>query len=321
MYNVARRYARRLSNIKVFRKEERGGKSSCVNFALNYTQADVIIPVDTDSQLGPDALWEIVQPFRDQQVGAVSAAILVNNPFENFATWFQSYEYLHGIFIGRMVLARLNILAIASGAFGAFRHDIVNRLKGWDVGPGEDGDLTIRVRKAGYQVAFAPYAQCYTNVPTQWQALFKQRLRWNRGQIRYKCRKHLDLAFFWRADFRFTNLCVLLNIWIFNILALYGFWVYFLWLCLHFSDDSWKILLSTYVAYGVLQLVEAAVVLFYSRARLRDAKICLIAPLVPIYGFFRKIVRLRSLTEELFFRTSFEDNYVPPRVRAATWHW
>ena len=49
--------------------------------------------------------------------------------------------------------------------------------------------------------------------------------------------------------------------------------------------------------------------------------ICSVIPLVPIYQLFRKVARLLSVTEELFLRRSFHDNYVPPRVRDATWHW
>ena len=33
------------------------------------------------------------------------------------------------------------------------------------------------------------------------------------------------------------------------------------------------------------------------------------------------LVRLFATTEELFFRGSYHDNYVPEKVRQATWHW
>lgn len=36
----------------------------------------------------------------------------------------------------------------------------------WDIGPGLDGDLTQKIRKAGYKVKFAEDAICMTNVPT-----------------------------------------------------------------------------------------------------------------------------------------------------------
>ena len=318
---VARRYARTHAGVTVLAKGERGGKSSCINFALGYTRAEVIVIVDTDSHLDPTALWEIVQPLADAQVAAVSATILARNPFDNLVTWLQSYEYLHSIFVGRMFSARVGILGIASGAFAAYRRTAIDRVAGWDVGPGEDGDMTLRMRKAGYNVAFAPYAQCYTNLPTTWWGLFKQRRRWNRGVIRYKCRKHVDMAAFWRPGFRFSNLCLLLNIWIFNILFLYGFWAYFLWFCFHADEQAINVLITTYFCYVSFHLVQAISVLYYSINRRRDALICSVLPVVPFYQLFRKVVRLVSVTEELFLRASFQDNYVPSRVREATWHW
>ncbi len=321
MYSVAQRYAADHEGILVLRKPDRGGKSSCVNFAVNYTRADIIVIVDTDSHLAPAGLWEIVQPFEDPRVGAVSATVLARNAFTNLITCFQAHEYLHSIFVGRIASARLGVLSVCSGAFGAFRRLAVERAMGWDVGPGEDGDLTIRMRKAGYKIAFAPYAQCFTNLPETWWGFFKQRRRWNRGAIRYKCRKHIDMAFFWSPNFRFTNFLVLLNIWFYSIVCLYGFWFVALMTVIRHSEDLWPILVATYFAYLGVHAAQTAVVMYYSNSRLRDALICSILPLVPVYQFYRKVVRLVSVTEELFFRKSFEDNYVPPKVREATWHW
>ena len=62
-------------------------------------------------------------------------------------------------------------------------------------------------------------------------------------------------------------------------------------------------------------------VLYYSLSRPRGALVCSVLPFVPFYQLFRKVVRLVSVTEELFLRKSFEGNYVPARVREATWHW
>ena len=57
-----------------------------MNFALPFTKSEIIVSVDADSHLGPNAIWEIVQPFQDPQVGVVSAAILARNPFTNLVT-------------------------------------------------------------------------------------------------------------------------------------------------------------------------------------------------------------------------------------------
>jgi cellulose synthase/poly-beta-1,6-N-acetylglucosamine synthase-like glycosyltransferase len=321
MTPIARRFARNHAGVQVVRRPERGGKASATNAALLHTRAEVIVVVDADSDLGPSAVWEIVQPLADPEVGAVAGAVLARS-FTNLVTWLQAYEYLHSIFVGRILSARMGILGIVSGAFGAFRRAALDRVMGWDVGPPEDLDLTLTLRKAGYKIAFAPYAQCYTDLPPTWWALIKQRLRWDRsGAIRNHCRKHLDMAFFWRGNFRFSDFCVVLESWFFNIFCMYGIWAWVIWICFNPIPHLWQLLLSLYLCYIVFELIQVLSVFLYSTAPARDALICAVFALAPLYNFVLLAVRLVATTEEIFLRKSFEDNYVPARVRQATWRW
>jgi cellulose synthase/poly-beta-1,6-N-acetylglucosamine synthase-like glycosyltransferase len=322
MAEAARRFARRHAGVSVFRRPQRGGKSSAMNFALRYTNAEVVVVVDADSSLGPSAIWEIVQPLADLGVGAVSGAVLARNPFVNLCTWLQAYEYLSTIFISRMVSARLGILGIVSGAFGAFRRAVLEQVHGWDVGPPEDLDLTLTIRKAGHQIAFAPYSYCYTDVPERWKALAKQRQRWEQsGVIRNHCRKHLDMASFWSAGFLWSNLFVFLESWFFNVFCMYGIWAWAAWFFLFFDGDHWQLLLALYLSYLAFELVQVLTTLYYTNHPARDLLISIVFPLVPFYQILLLTVRLVATTGEIFFRKSFDDNYVPAHVRAATWRW
>ena len=80
----------------------------------------------------------------------------------------------------------------ASGAFSAFRKAALAAVKGLDAGGGEDLDLTLRIRKAGWGIHFAPEAICYTDVPETMGRLLRQRFRWERDSIRLRFRKHRD---------------------------------------------------------------------------------------------------------------------------------
>lgn len=318
---VAREFARTHSNVLVLRKPQRGGKSSAVNYALPFTRAEIILCVDGDSHLGPSAIWESVQPFTDPQVGAVSCTVLARNPFARLVTWLQAFEYLRCIFVGRMFSSRLNILGVVSGAFGSFRRSAIQRVMGWDVGPGEDSDLTLRLRKWGYQIAFAPYAQCFTNLPTSWWGLFKQRRRWEWACVTFECRKHVDMANIFSPNFRLSNLCLLLDRWVFNVLMTFALWGYVVWLCFHAQQDTWKQLWLFYLVFLGLELAQLCVILFYSTERRRDLAIGLVAPLMPFYHLILRAVSLIAITEEVFTRRSFQDSFVPAHVREATWHW
>jgi cellulose synthase/poly-beta-1,6-N-acetylglucosamine synthase-like glycosyltransferase len=322
MAAVAREFARSHPGVLVLRRPDRGGKSSAMNWALPYTKAEVIVVVDADSTLGPAAIWELVQPLQDPQVGAVSGAVIGRNPFTSLATLLQAYEYLSTIFMGRMLSAWMGILSIISGAFGAFRRTALEQVKGWDVGPPEDLDLTLSLRKCGYRIAFTPYAQCYTDLPETWWTLIKQRLRWERsGIIRNHCRKHLDLAFFWQPNFRWLDLCLLLEAWLFNVFCMYGIWVWIFWFCFTLSAGWWQILFTLDLCYLVFEIIQIISVGYFSLARKRDLLICGVFFLVPLYQLLLLVVRLVATTEEIFLRKSFQDNYVPPKVRAATWRW
>ncbi|MBI1337546.1 MAG: glycosyltransferase [Phycisphaera sp.] len=319
--HIAQRLVDEFPGVRLLRKENRGGKASAYNLALRFASAEVLVVMDCDTEADPNAVWEAVQPLANPHVGAVSAAVLVREPMRNLVTCLQAFEYLHSIFVGRLLMSRLGVLGIVSGAFGAFRRDVVVRVGGWDIGPGDDSDMTMRVRKAGYQVAYAPYAQCLTNVPQTWAALWKQRRRWNRGAIRYKCRKHVDMAAVWNPGFLAGNFFLLVNVWVFNIAFLYTFWFFFVWTLLHWHAELWHFVVASYLIYILFHIVQAAAILFYSTDRGRDALVCCVLPLAPAYQFFRKCVRLISVTEEIFFRASFDDPFYPDHVRAATFRW
>jgi biofilm PGA synthesis N-glycosyltransferase PgaC len=322
MTPLARRFAANHEGILVLRRPERGGKSSATNFALRYTQAEVVVIIDADSELGTNAIWEIVQPLADPGIGGVAGSIVVRNPFTSLATWFQAYEYLSTIFVGRMTSALLTILGIVSGAFGAFRRDALDRIQGWDVGPPEDLDLTLALRKAGYRISFAPYALCLTEAPETFYALFKQRRRWDRsGVIRCHCRKHLDMALPWTAHFKLSNLLLLAENWFFSVICPYGILVWTICFILFPPEDWWQILVALYLCYLVFEVITVVTNLFYTTQFRKDVLVCAIFFLVPLYQFVLLIVRLFATTEELIVRGSYNDNYVPEKVRRVTWRW
>ena len=321
MAQVAHEFAQAHPGVTVIKKPQRGGKSSALNCALPYTQADVIICIDADSLLAENAIWEIVQPFQDPTVGAVSGAVMGRSPFKNLATWMQGLEYLRCIFIGRMFTSRTGILSIVSGAFGAFRRDAIQRAGGWDVGPGEDGDLVLRLRKAGYRVVFTPYAQCLTDLLDDWWRLIKQRRRWEWAVVTFECRKHVDMVYIFDRHFRLSNLIMAVDRFAYGVLFQYVFVAYQIWLFFHMQQHLFYHLVLYYLAYTLMEVVQVGVMLYYSNERKRDLLISLIFPLMPFYYVLMRFVTLFAITEELLTRRSFRDNFVPKHVREATWHW
>ena len=321
MSEIANVFARHRDDVTVVTMPQRGGKSSALNAALPYTTAEILVCVDSDSHLGENAIWEAVQPFKNPRVAAVSGAVLVRNPFASMATWLQALEYMRCIFIGRMLTCRLGILGIVSGAFGAYRRRAVIEIGAWDVGPGEDGDLTLRLRKAGHEVVFAPYAQCFTTPVPRWQQLTKQRRRWEWAVITLEMRKHLDMANPFHADFRFRNLLMLADRWMYGCVLQYCFLAYVIWQLFHVHENTFYQYALYYALYIVFEFVQLLLLLYYSQDRGIVLKLAPALPLMPFYYLYMRIVSLWAITEELVYRRSYMDDFVPPHVRRVTWHW
>ncbi len=321
MADAATKFAAGRQNITVLKRAERGGKSSALNMGMMRATGEVLITIDADSKLSDTSIYELVQPLKDPQVAAVSATVLAWNAFASLCAWLQAYEYRQTIFLSRMARGRAGVLGIVSGAFGAFRTDVLKKLGGWDVGPGEDGDLVLRIRKAGYKIDVAPYATCYTQVPTSWKHLFTQRCRWDRTVITFECRKHNDMANPFSPNFRVSNALLMVERWFFNVVCVYTFWLYGLWIVTVYPNSAWKLLLLLYFCGLCVEGLQALALLFYSDRPRHDSVLCLALPFYPFYQVFMKAVNLFALTREIFFRESGNDNFVPLKVRQATWRW
>lgn len=307
--------------IRLFRKSIPGGKSSAANLGLQMASGEVVVIVDSDTSFHSDALFRIVAPFADPRVGAVSGNVRVGNWRQNLLTRFQGVEYLHCIFMGRRLHSALHTLNIASGAFGAFRRSALLQIGGWDVGPGEDGDLTTKIRKAGYQILFAPEAVCLTKAPETLRAFVKQRLRWNRGVVRYRLRKHLNLANPFSHGFRLSNFFVVLDALLFRVFLPIAAVGYLFYMLFFHTGMLPLVALLAWSLYAVLNLLQVPLILHYSTNTREDAILLLTTFVLSPYHILDRTIRTIAIFQEFFLRSSYRDPYVPARVGAATIHW
>ncbi|MCL7744737.1 glycosyltransferase family 2 protein [Guyparkeria hydrothermalis] len=299
------------------RNEVRGGKASAANTALRYAQGEFVVHVDADSHLKNDSIEKIILPFMmDADIGAVGGDVRVANSSASLATRAQAIEYMKSISTGRTVSALLGILRIVAGAHGAFRKDVLDRLGGWDVGPGLDGDLTVKIRKLGLKVTHEPYAVCYTNVPVTFRRLAKQRFRWDRSLIRFRLRKHRDV-FRPDANFQLTNFFSFLENTFFNVLLNIRWWVYVTQILIMGHDVIEYILLTNYLLYLVVNFLQFGMSIFLYGNGLRKAELALTPYLFlmpPYMGIFLRVVRTYAYVMEALHRVSYRDQWNPWKV-------
>lgn len=299
------------------RNEIRGGKASAANTAFNFSHGKYVVHLDADSHLEVDAIEAILLPFyMETNIGAVGGDVRVANAKNNITTRLQAIEYLKSISTGRTVSSELGILRIIAGAHGAFRRDVLQRLHGWDVGPGLDGDITLKIRKLGFRVVHEPMAICYTNVPETFTRLAKQRFRWDRSMIRFRVRKHRDVLLP-SAEFSITNFIASAENIFFNLILDIKWWLYVVQMLFVHPELFGYIFVINYFLYLAANIVEFAMacVLLHSSLRRKDYVLFLFLPLIPIYtGIYLRIVRTYAYIMEFLHGASYQDKWNPWKV-------
>lgn len=300
------------------RNDQRGGKAAAANLALRYARGKYVVHLDADSSFHRDAIEQILIPFyQEESVGAVGGTLEVRNGDQSLVTRFQTIEYLLNFTVGRLVSSSLGILRIISGAFGVFRTDLLKVVGGWDVGPGLDGDITLKIRKMGYNVAYTPLAVCLTSVPDTAKKLIRQRLRWSRSLVRFRLRKHRDVLFP-SQHFNFRDfLAVSENIFyelVLNIL----WWFYLIEVILHFTPDLGYIMIAGFFLYTTSKYLEFALVPLLSVNKSDRINLLAYIPGMTFYtGFFIRGIRTIAYISEFFFFHSYKDDWNPQKTSDA----
>lgn len=297
------------------RLEDRGGKAAASNYGAQMAKGKYIVCLDADSSLDRDALEKILLPFYiDGMVKGVGGCVKVRNNKETICSSLQAFEYLKRIQVGRIVTSELGIYHIISGAFGAFDRATLKEVGFWDIGPGLDGDLTQKIRKAGYKVKFAEDAICMTNVPTKWYKLYHQRIRWSRSLVRFRLRKHRDILLP-------TKNWSILN-WISNMESVtYDCFLNFLWLwyivklAITFNSHIVEILALGYFIRVCFSQFAFLLVMMVTERRKEEMFLYRFLPLMsPYTGYFLRIARLSAHLQELFFHCSYADAWNPEKT-------
>lgn len=159
------------------------GKPAALNTGLAVATTEVVVLVDGDTMFRPDTIAELVAPFSDPQVGAVSGNAKVLDRTTLLGRW-QHVEYVMGFNLDRRLLATLGAIATVPGAVGGFRTDALREVGGVsDDTIAEDTDLTIALQRARWRVAYQDQAIAWTEAPSTVGDLWRQRYRWCYGTL------------------------------------------------------------------------------------------------------------------------------------------
>src|SRR4051812_24618957 len=199
----------------VIDKDSAGCKADASNAGINAASGGLVLIIDADTMLEPDALSRAVLPFlEDATTVGVGGYVAIANGSRieggrgadvtmprSWWARFQIVEYMRSFLLFRIACAAQNGLTIISGAFGLFRRDALIEVGGYDhTSIGEDMDLTLRLQYAfrsrglPIRIGFVPIPVCWTQAPEDRQSLRAQRCRWRRGLLQVLWRHRRAIA-------------------------------------------------------------------------------------------------------------------------------
>ncbi|MCF2129587.1 glycosyltransferase family 2 protein [Strepomyces sp. STD 3.1] len=181
------------------RREHGGqGKAHTLNHGLRHVLADdwteAVLVMDADVVFEPDTLWRMARHLRDPGVGAVTAYIQEGSGRRgNYLTRYIAYEYITAQAAARRTQNVLGAVACLAG--GAQLHSRANlEALGGVIDTttlAEDTVTTFDSQLAGRRVVFDGYALVLAEEPDTLGGLWRQRLRWARGnyQVTHRYRR------------------------------------------------------------------------------------------------------------------------------------
>ncbi len=289
------------------------GVADSINAGLCIAGKELVVMVDADSVIDPDALLKVAKPIADDPTrvvatggvvrvvngstvtnGRVTKVAMPRNPL----AVIQVVEYLRAFLLGRSGWSQLQGLILISGAFGMFRRDVLLEIRGLDPDSlGQDFDLVMRIHRwmakkehRQYRVVFVPDPVSWTEVPETLGHLARQRKRWHVG-LWQTLRIHRSM--FLNPRYGAAGLLAVPFFWIFELFApvieLVGFVVVPLGMLLGLVNVpvALCLLAISYLYASLITLVAIATeeATFHRYDRARDLVIAIIAAFAENVGY------------------------------------
>lgn len=301
---------------RLIRHGTRCGKSAALNHAIRFARGTLVLVLDDDTNLSPDAIRELAGAFNDEKVAVASGNLGIRQR-RTLTSSLQAIEYLVSLTSGRQFLDMFSRAASCSGAFQMFRRDVYLAVGGMDVGPGEDLEITLRLRRLGYEVRFIATAQATIVGPTTFPALVRQRLRWDRDALAIRIFRYHNVRFSQPGESVSTAL-QRVDFVLFEFLSTFIYLPALFYLYVELQESFTLFIGGVYCLLFVLALLQVSLAVIQDRSQAIGPYELLSLAIFPIYqGLVMKLVKIYAFSTELFFAQSRRDDFVPRRVRRA----
>ncbi|WNB74232.1 poly-beta-1,6-N-acetyl-D-glucosamine synthase [Methylomonas koyamae] len=214
--------ADRHSQIRVVNLASNQGKAVGLRTAALLANSEILIGIDGDALLAPNATAWIVKHFlEDPHVGAVTGNPRIRNR-STLLGKIQVGEFSAIVgMIKRAQRAYGHVFTI-SGVIAGFRKTALHDVGYWSPDMvTEDIDISWKMQLAGWAIRFEPNALCWVLMPETLNGLWKQRSRWAQGGVEVLLRYFRPLLR-WRSRGMwplYLECCISLS-WAFLVVAM-----------------------------------------------------------------------------------------------------
>ncbi|MED3197981.1 glycosyltransferase [Bacillus toyonensis] len=176
----------------VHRLEKNLGKRHAQIWGFKQATGDIFFTVDSDGYVYPNALKELLRPFNNPRVMAVTGHINARNRNKNFLTKLLDMRYDNAFRVERAAQSVTGNILVCSGPISCYRKEVVldnlehygnHTFLGDLVQSGDDRCLTNYAILKGKTV-YQETAKCDTDVPETFRQFLKQQIRWNKSFFR-----------------------------------------------------------------------------------------------------------------------------------------
>jgi len=177
--------------VRLIRFRGNQGKRAALRTGFESARGEIVITIDSDSEIEPDTLKALAAPFQDAQVGGVAGWVRVLNA-KNFIGRMLDVQFTLSFDLSRAAQSTYGAVFVCPGALSAFRRSVIlphmdewvnQSFLGRPVGHGEDQALTNIVLRAGLRTVYQRNAVVWTLVPQNYTQLRRMLTRWDRSYV------------------------------------------------------------------------------------------------------------------------------------------
>lgn len=173
-----------------------GGKADALNAGISCCSQEIVLTLDADCIIKHDALSVMNKAFQNRSVVAAGGTVHITQSITSEEKLifklknlikYQVIQYLNAFYLHKFTQSNFKSLIVISGAFGAFKRNLLIAVNGYRKSVGEDMDITLKIHryikqnKKRYKMLYVPKSVCYTECPESFKNLMRQRIRWQKA--------------------------------------------------------------------------------------------------------------------------------------------